>query len=237
MQLTERFEMRLDPQTLQQVEAWRDEQPDQPSRAEAVRRLIADGLAISGKEAMRFSPGEKLILSMLCDLYKHQDVRNGVDPEFVIDALCGGHYWAFESEYSGLFAGHVDNPRVVSEVIRMLHMWDLVEAAYERLPEEEKQRVDTESDPFGGSVLFRGFDGNCESEHLAIAYFLVDRANRFQRFKGRDLNSHMPSLGFYRRMRVAFEAMKPYLFTGRLPASRIIELLKAQIPPEHSSGS
>ena len=72
MQLkSERFEMRLDPQTLHRVEAWRAEQPDRPSRAEVVRRLVGAGLATSGKDEVRFSAGEKLILSMLCDLYKH----------------------------------------------------------------------------------------------------------------------------------------------------------------------
>ena len=234
---SERFEMRLDPATLQQVEAWRAEQPDRPSRAEAVRRLVAAGLGLSGKDEVRFSAGEKLILSMLCDLYKHQEIRGGTDPEFVIEAICRGHYWAFEWEHSGLFDGHVDDRQVVSEVVKTLHMWEFIEIGYERLSEEERRRVDAESHPFGGPVLFRGFDGNNESEHLAIAYFLVDRMNRFRRFKDRDLNSHWPSLDSHRRMRVAFEPMKPHLVGGSLSASLIIDLLKAQIPPELSSGS
>ena len=235
MQLkSERFEMRLDPQTLHRVEAWRAEQPDRPSRAEAVRRLVGAGLATSGKDEVRFSAGEKLILSMLCDLHKHMDVR-GTDTEFVMEAICGGHYWAFEWELTGLFNGHVVNRQVVSDVVQTLNMWEFIEIGYERLSDDERQRVDAESHPFGGPILFHGFDGNEESEHLAIASFLVDRMNRFRRFKDRDLNSHMSSLDFYRRMRTAFEPMKPYLIGGSLPASRIIELLKAQIPPGHSS--
>ena len=237
MQLkSERFEMRLEPQTLQQVEAWRAEQQDRPSRAEAVRRLIAAGLTVSGKDEVRFSAGEKLILSMLCDLHEQMDVR-GSEREFIMEAICDGHHWAFEWQYPGLFSGHVDNRQVVSEVVQTLTMWDFIEAGYERLSAEERQVVDTESDPFGGPILFHGFDGNNESEHLSIAYFLVDRMNRFRRFKERDLNSHMPTLRAYRRMRVAFEPMKSYLIGGSLPAPRITELLKAQIPRERSGDS
>ena len=42
---TERFELRLDPGILEDVDAWRGRQADVPSRAEAVRRLIDAGLA------------------------------------------------------------------------------------------------------------------------------------------------------------------------------------------------
>jgi len=38
-QKTERFEMRLDQGTLDQMDKWRSSQSDLPSRAEAVRRL------------------------------------------------------------------------------------------------------------------------------------------------------------------------------------------------------
>jgi uncharacterized protein YfbU (UPF0304 family) len=237
MQKSERFEMRLDPMILQQVETWRAEQPDRPSRAEAVRRLVNAGLAVSGKDEVRFSAGEKLILGMLCDLHKHHDVSGETDSDFVIEAICRGHYWAFKWELSGLFEGHVDDPQVVSEVVETLNMWDHIEAGYQRLSEEEKLLVDAEVHPFSGPNLFRGFDGNNESEHLAIASFLVDRMNRFRRFKGRDLNSHWPSLDSHRQMRVAFEPMKPNLIGGSLSASLIISLLKAQFPPEREDGS
>ncbi len=41
---TERFEMRMDPETLARVDEWRRKQPDLPSRAEAMRRLVDLGL-------------------------------------------------------------------------------------------------------------------------------------------------------------------------------------------------
>jgi len=40
----ERFELRLDKVTLDRIDTWRSEQPDMPSRAEAVRRLVSRSL-------------------------------------------------------------------------------------------------------------------------------------------------------------------------------------------------
>ena len=41
---TARFEMRMEPETLQKVDEWRRKQPDLPSRPEAIRRLVELGL-------------------------------------------------------------------------------------------------------------------------------------------------------------------------------------------------
>ena len=59
---TERFEMRLEPETLERVDKWRAEQTDLPSRAEAMRRLIDVGLVVSGKGELKINDGERLIL-------------------------------------------------------------------------------------------------------------------------------------------------------------------------------
>ena len=234
---SERFEMRLDTQTLQQVEAWRAEQPDRPSRAEAVRRLVAAGLAVSAKDEVRFSAEEKLILTMLCDLHKHLNVRGEMDPEFVMKAITGGHYWAFEWEYQGLLDGQANDPRIVSEVVGTLDMWDFIESGYGQLSQREKQRVDAEVHPLAGPDLFHGFDGNEENEYFRVAEFLVEGLDRFRRFKGRDLNSHSNSLDDHRKMRSAFEPMRPRLVGVSLSADQIIELFKARIPSERSGDS
>ncbi len=52
---------------------------------------------------------------------------------------------------------------------------------------------------------------------------------RFADFKGRDLNSHVPSVDRYRRMVQVFEPMRVGLGGGSLlGAGQIIELLNAQ---------
>lgn len=41
---TKPFQMRVSPEWLAMIDAWRREQPDLPSRAEAIRRLVEKGL-------------------------------------------------------------------------------------------------------------------------------------------------------------------------------------------------
>ena len=231
MMKTERFEMRLDHETLESVDTWRDGQSDRPSRAEAMRRLVNTGLSVSEKGTISISDGEKLILMMLCDRYIHQKVDGEVDPAFVNEAISWGHYWALDWKYE-LFHGHVDSPRVVSEVVAVLDMWSFVESSYEKRSANDKKRIRSEAEPF--DEKFSGFAGNDETYHLAIANFMINDLGRFGRFKGRDLNSHFPYVDGYRRMLTVFNPMRPSLAyqRGALSASQIIDLLNAQRHPE-----
>ena len=64
--------------------------------------------------------------------------------------------------------------------------------------------------PFG-DARFSGFDGNNELEYISVARFLIDHLDSFTDFKGRDLNSHMPSIDRYSRMFLVFEPMRKSL--------------------------
>jgi len=224
---TERFEMRFDQQMLDQVDTWRAHQDGLPSRAEAVRRLVLRGLSDHSRKPLNISDGEQLTLLMLCDLFKHLKPRSEIDPTFVEAAIHGGHHWGFEWAYPGIFHRHKDNPAVVTEVVHVLKMWSLLEIDYGRLSKKEKARIQKEAKPFGKDMVFRGFDGNNEYEHIAIAKFLINDLNRFTVFEDRDLNSHMPSIETYRRMLRVFEPMQRNLVGGVLNASQIIKILKA----------
>ena len=224
---TERFEMRLDQHNLQRIDTWRAEQPNQPSRAEAMRRLVDAGLAVLGSDDVRITHGEKLILMMLRDFYKHHEVEGEIEPDFVSEVLGGGHYWGLEWEYSGLFHGHVDNENVVTEVADVLEMWSQIEFGYSKLSDKDKKEVGIKADLFGQHVMFPGFDGNDEPEHFHIALFLINHLDRFQEFKKHDLNSHCPSIGNYRRMWQIYKPMVRALIGRHLSCSEIIDLLNA----------
>ena len=226
---SERFEMRLDPETLEKVDAWRMRQADLPSRAEAVRRLIKNELSEMENKPLKFSDGERLIVLMLCELFKLLKIDSGIDASFVEEALYGGHYWGLEWQYPGIFDVQADSMETVREVLDVLDVWRFFEQSYTNLSEEDKERVKEEADPFGVNVVFSGFDGNYETEHLIIAQFLINKMDRFTEFGDRDLNSHTPSIDGYRRMVRAFETMKSNL-RGRnlLSADHIIELINAR---------
>ena len=228
---TERFEMRLDRQTLQQVDKWRSQQPDMPSRAEAVRRLVDRSLSASGSKEVEISDGEKLTLLMLCDICRHLDIPSDTDPGFVARALVNGHYWGLDWKYPGLFERHIDSPAVVSEVVNVLDMWSFIETGYANLSDDEKAQVETDATPFGRHVRLPGFDGNNETEHLAVAYFLIRDLERFQTFKERGLNSHSRSIERYRRMLHVFEPIRPTLIGREMSTTEIIELLRARRRP------
>ncbi len=222
---TERFEMRLDVHSLQRIDAWRSKQQNQPSRAEAMRRLVDAGLASLGSDDVRITHGEKLILMMLRDLYKHYEVDGEIEPDFVSTVLGGGHYWGLEWEYSGLFHDHVDKKHVVYEVCDVLEMWSRIEFGYSKLPDKGKKEIEIRGGPLGQHVKFPGFDGNNEGEHYSIARFLINDLDRFQGFKDHDLNSHCPLLRNYRRMWQIYEPMRESLIGRHLSSSEIVELL------------
>ncbi len=224
---SERFEMRLDRETMEQVDAWRGGQPDRPSRAEAVRRLIGTGLTVLGKGDYRMSAGEMLILMMLRDLYKHLGTGGEIDPEFVAETIWGGHFWALGWQYSGLFHDHVDKPQAVDEVVDLLEMWHFIESGYDNLSGQDRQKLEAAAGPWGKNVKFPGFDGNNESEQLGIAKFLIEHLDRFQRFKGRDLNSHFPNIDTYRRMWRVFKSMRTTLMGGELTYKQLVDILSA----------
>ncbi len=233
--MTERFEMRFDVTTLENVDIWRSKQGDVPSRAEAIRRLIELGLNRTTSEEVSFSDGERLILIMLGDIYKHLKInktKSEIDPDFVGDVLWQGHYWALKLEMPGLFHGHKDDPKDLIFVTEVLDLWDSLERGYEKLSKREKERVEKEAEPFGKYVRFNGFDGNNETNFIGITKFLVDKMHRFQRFENRDLNSHLPSVDMYKRMLDVYSPLRSTLTGGDLSVGQVIAILQAMTYPE-----
>lgn len=211
---SERFEMRLDATLLDRLDQWTADNGGM-SRAEAVRELILLGLDRSHRHGIHFSDGEKLIIAMLSDLQKEKSKRE-ISVDEVMDAIYGGHLWALKWEMQGLFHDHVDAPGAVSLVVDTLDMWSFIEEAVESFSAVERKKLVAEVGPTGRDPKFFGFDGNNESEYLGIASHLVNRMDRFQRFKGRDLNSHMPVVARYARMTRQFQPLRASL-GGRSP--------------------
>jgi len=219
--------MRFEPKTLENIDNWRARQPDLPSRAEAIRRLIETGLSTNERKPITLTDGEQLIMHLLCDLQKHLKAPSDLEPDFVQAALHGGHHWGLEWRYPGIYHHHKDKPAAVREVANILDMWRIIEASYNDLTPSDKKRIAQEAQPFGKNVAFRGFDGNNEDEHFSIARFMINDLERFEEFNGRDLNSHTPMLKRYRRMLHAFEPMLDILTGGFLDATNLITLLNA----------
>lgn len=230
---SERFELRIETELLDRLDAWRSSEDDKPSRAEAIRRLMEAGLAHDNRGRVpHLTDGERLITSMLADVSAHLRVKGETDVRFVKKVLYGGHYWAFGWEMPGLFHGHADKQERVRFVVDVLDMWMFIEEAMMKFSAKEKKRVETEAEPFGKYVHYFGFDGNNESEYLSIASFLIEDMGRFSIFKDRGhVNSHHPTLDTYGRMLSVFLPLRTTLVGRNLSPEEVITLMKARVHP------
>jgi uncharacterized protein YfbU (UPF0304 family)/Arc/MetJ-type ribon-helix-helix transcriptional regulator len=226
MGLTERIEIRLDEDVLKRVDEWMERTEKASSRSEAIRLLVDLGLNTVTGNAIHLTAGDKLNFTILRDIAKHLKVDTDTDLDFMSSVIYGGHYWAPTWEMQGLFHNSFDRPADVRVVGDILDMWSFIEEAIEGITDEGKEKVKAANMNF--LPTFDGFDGNNECELMGIAQFFVEKLNRFQRFKGREFNSHYPVEGRYRRMAKAFDPMRKSLSHRRsLSADQIVELLNA----------
>ena len=224
MGLTERIEIRLDEDVLKRVDDWMKRTGGATSRSDAIRQLVDLGLGTVTGKAIHLTAGDKLNFLLLRDIAKHLKVDTNTNLDFMSEVIYGGHYWAPTWEMQGLFHDHADRPADVSLVVNVLDMWSFVEEALEKLPPEDLDKIKAANHGF--LPQFDGFDGNNETDLMGIAQFFVQTMNRFQRFKGREFNSHAQVAGRYRRMAKAFEPMRSTLAHRRqLSANQILELL------------
>ena len=173
---------------------------------------------------MKLTPSEKLIVSMLASIMKHLKVEDGVNPDFVEDAVHSGHTWALDWEYQGLGVEE-DKPEVVQETADILQMWFVIEGALDRLTPEERADLEKAAHPWG--IEFRGFDGNSDP-HFGVASFLVNKMRRFEERKGKEMNSHSHlELGRYRSMLERYNHIAPNVHF-KLRKVDLAEILKAE---------
>lgn len=220
----ERFEMRLDSDVLDKIDAWRAEQDDVPSRSEAARRLIESALS-----AAAFNPdrSQRLMIWMLSELLKTQPgYKNREDVTLIQEALYGGHFWALDWEMPGVMHDATDRPSDVSFVVDVLDMWDFIEDRSDKLSTAEQDQLEADVGPWARKPQFLGFDGNHEAGYRSIAKFLIENMGRFERFKGRTLNSHSPSVDEYRAMLDRFQPMRMNLTGRKLSVDELVQLLK-----------
>lgn len=165
---------------------------------------------------------------MLSDIYDKLELNN-IDTNIIRSSIYSENTWALDWEMPGVVGSDQEStPPLVKEVVNYLEMWSFLEEAYSHFDIETKEIIAKEASPFGKYVRFLGFDGNNEPEALSISKILIEDMGRFGRFKGRDLNSHTPTLDIYKRMLAAFNPIKSSLSGMRnLDAAQVITVLKA----------
>ena len=178
---------------------------------------------------MKISAAEKLILTMLSDIGEKIGLSDshGIDPKFIKAAIFSENLWAIGWNYCD-YKEESEDPPEVKDVVNYLDMWSFIEEAYEKMDPAEREELKTKASPFGDNPTFPGFDGNNEHRHSSVASFMVDYLDRFSRFKGRIINSHMPTIDGYNRMHKVFEPIRPTLHSRRLSVSEVATILNAR---------
>jgi uncharacterized protein len=179
---------------------------------------------------MKISAVEKLILIMLCEIYEKLGIEGEIDPEVVKKAIFSEQTWGLAWEYPGVI-GEMESPPIVREVVDILQMWSLIESAYDKLSDPEKEALKRAVPLAGDDLKFKGFDANNEP-HYGVAQYLINELERFIEFKGRYLNSHSPLLGSYQRMLAVFKPILLKLEGRSLNVAELTEILKARIHPK-----
>jgi hypothetical protein len=177
------------------------------------------------------SDGEKLIIFMLCEIYKHNKIKGEIDPDFVKKSIGDGEIWGLRWKYPGIFSAPSRDDSIVEETCDILSMWLSLENSYEELTEKDKKRVEKEADPFGKDVRFRGFDANNEG-HYSVTDFLINSLGEYKKFKNYALNSHAPMVESYRCMLKAYKEIIINIHSGGLSADSIIAILKERTHPD-----
>jgi uncharacterized protein YfbU (UPF0304 family) len=133
----------------------------------------------------------------------------------------------------GVFEPTETPDNVVSETVGILNMWDRLEYSFKELSAGDKEWL-AKNAYLGNDVKFHGFDGNdgTEAKYASAASFLVDHLNRFQIFKGRDFNSHMPTLDAYRRMLPVFEPILRQVANQNFSKEQIAKVMNAYRHPD-----
>lgn len=175
---------------------------------------------------LNFTKEQRLMLLMICDLYKKPEKRE-FNPEIIASAIVGGHDWAIDWEYGAVFPEKPDSDADVSFVTDVLDMWRFIESGYSKLKAPDKSKIEAAVPHRGKDPKFPGFDGNNETSYMGIARMMIDGLGRWDSFKGRSLNSHMPTVSRYRKMLPKWPDIRNKLHDREMSADEIIELLSA----------
>lgn len=182
---------------------------------------------------MKLSSSEKLLFLMLSEIYDKLGLAD-IDTKLLRSAIYTGNTWALDWEMPGVIGGDGEPPPpLVQDVVKYLNMWSILEESHSSFDSETKNKVAREAEPFGKHVRFPGFDGNNEARALSIAKILIDDMGRFERFRGRDLNSHMSLISNYDRMLKVFESFRQSLNGSRtIDPDQMVVVLQAIRHPD-----
>jgi uncharacterized protein len=177
-------------------------------------------------ERIRLTNGEKIILLLLSEIQEHLKLQNASRASQLREAIVSGNLWTVEDLFPEVFDNIEITKATANETREILAMWQRLEESFSRLPPTGKGWL-AGTGPQGKYAKFVGFSENYEIEQSQAAKFLVSVTEQFSYFKGRELNSHLPMLGQYRRMLPRFNLILAEVVNGDFSAQQLDRVLSA----------
>lgn len=138
---------------------------------------------------MELSKKDRIILFNQYEILKHLDSNNAEQYKLYQDILAQG----FEYNYDDICSSFDEVPYSVSEKVHeILGMLRCMTFSFDNL--QDVTGLSRED------YMFRGFDGNEETEYYAYAEWLVKRNGDYNEFKKCEFNSHWRLLPRYEEM-------------------------------------
>ena len=219
-------EIKLPDELLARVDAWRSMQEVPLSLSQAVAELVKVGLRSQANPALTL--GDKLILSVLCDMSRSIGSQGTIDPEFLDAAVKGGHAWAIEWEHPSLAHAHTNSQTTADFVVRVLSMWKQIEEGFSRLSATEQEQVRRDAG-LSGNPAFPGWHSELEANYKSTARFMTDRMELFPMFKDRSaIESPNPVVDRYKTMLGTLAEMDVPASDQFLNAAQLTSLLRVR---------
>lgn len=175
---------------------------------------------------MIITDAERLILLMLSDLHESAGIDK-INTKLLRSAISTNNTWAINWEIPDLGLELGDTPREAIDVANYMFMWSVLEDTWHYFSEAIKERI-LEKVQISKTLKFPGFHSTAEKRLYGIAKLFVDDMGRFERHKGRDLNSHTPMKEQYKKMYSKFESLvEPDDFSPTLTPENFIDIFSA----------
>jgi uncharacterized protein YfbU (UPF0304 family) len=181
---------------------------------------------IRADDRLRLTEGERVILLLLTEIQDHLKLESSSRANPLREAIVSGNLWSIEEHFPEVFDNMEITKATANEVREVLAMWQRLEESFSRLSPTEKEWL-ASTGPQGQYVKFIGFSENYEPEQSQATRFLVNATEQFSYFKGRELNSHVPMSGQYRRMLPRFTSILDEVVNRDFSAPQLHEVLSA----------
>lgn len=170
---------------------------------------------------MELTKKERLILINQYAILEKVDPANSRDHALKRTALEEG----YTLQYGQIFSG-IDEEMSIEdckEVLSILEMYRAITFSYFKI--NNVKTIDEDK------YLFKGFDGNNETEQFSYCSYFISELGRYQELtygnEFYDFNSHMPMLDKYRRMLAVWESYGDTMAKMNLNQEQIEQLLEA----------